>query len=270
MSERVTRRRASLQRNDRLIDVVDLADEFHTPYTYVGGNPVNLVDPDGAQSRYSLADFNVCSVYGPYKCSNSGSISLARDRLRARFQGGMLGASLVTAPYATGAGMLLDGAFGGSPQGVVGGGVRGGVGSLVFNALPGSYRLLGRTGSTLFNGGLSESIAGVGDRLVTSGRLGAFNDLRDDMVSGSIGSYASMRLNISVLNESSRRLLVGGLKKTGFVGQLTQSTVDSALDVDLSAPVMRDIKNSQVVVPDNTRTSQPAPNLDTDGSDVLN
>jgi len=30
---------------------MDPADEFHTPYTYVGGDPVNLVDPDGMASR---------------------------------------------------------------------------------------------------------------------------------------------------------------------------------------------------------------------------
>ena len=29
---------------------MDPADEFHSPYMYVGGDPVNLVDPDGAQS----------------------------------------------------------------------------------------------------------------------------------------------------------------------------------------------------------------------------
>ena len=29
---------------------MDPADEFHSPYVYVGGDPVNLVDPDGAQA----------------------------------------------------------------------------------------------------------------------------------------------------------------------------------------------------------------------------
>jgi hypothetical protein len=29
---------------------MDPADEFHSPYVYVGGDPVNLVDPDGRQS----------------------------------------------------------------------------------------------------------------------------------------------------------------------------------------------------------------------------
>jgi hypothetical protein len=28
---------------------MDQAEEFHTPYTYVGRDPVNLVDPDGRQ-----------------------------------------------------------------------------------------------------------------------------------------------------------------------------------------------------------------------------
>ena len=30
---------------------MDPADEFHSPYTYVGGDPVNLVDPDGRQVK---------------------------------------------------------------------------------------------------------------------------------------------------------------------------------------------------------------------------
>ena len=30
---------------------MDPADEFHSPYTYVGGDPVNLVDPDGRASE---------------------------------------------------------------------------------------------------------------------------------------------------------------------------------------------------------------------------
>ena len=30
---------------------MDPADEFHSPYVYVGGEPVNLVDPDGRASR---------------------------------------------------------------------------------------------------------------------------------------------------------------------------------------------------------------------------
>jgi hypothetical protein len=35
--------------NTRLL--VDPADEFHSPYVYVGGDPVNLVDPDGRQVK---------------------------------------------------------------------------------------------------------------------------------------------------------------------------------------------------------------------------
>jgi len=30
---------------------MDPADEFHSPYVYVGGDPVNLVDPDGRASQ---------------------------------------------------------------------------------------------------------------------------------------------------------------------------------------------------------------------------
>ncbi|PEN15008.1 hypothetical protein CRI94_01595 [Longibacter salinarum] len=33
---------------------MDPADEFHTPYTYVGGDPVNLVNPDGNASESPL------------------------------------------------------------------------------------------------------------------------------------------------------------------------------------------------------------------------
>ena len=32
-------------------------DEFHSPYTYVGGDPVNLVDPDGRQAYFAQGTF---------------------------------------------------------------------------------------------------------------------------------------------------------------------------------------------------------------------
>jgi len=39
---------------------MDPADEFHTPYTYVGGDPVNLTDPDGRAS----CDIKLCGQNG--------------------------------------------------------------------------------------------------------------------------------------------------------------------------------------------------------------
>jgi len=35
---------------------MDPADEFHSPYVYVGCDPVNLVDPDGRQSATIMQD----------------------------------------------------------------------------------------------------------------------------------------------------------------------------------------------------------------------
>jgi RHS repeat-associated protein len=36
---------------------MDPADEFHSPYVYVGGDPVNLVDPDGRQAAVANASW---------------------------------------------------------------------------------------------------------------------------------------------------------------------------------------------------------------------
>jgi murein DD-endopeptidase MepM/ murein hydrolase activator NlpD len=36
---------------------MDPADEFNSPYVYVGNNPVNMVDPNGAQAIFGLSEF---------------------------------------------------------------------------------------------------------------------------------------------------------------------------------------------------------------------
>lgn len=47
---------------------MDPADQFHSPYTYVGGDPVNLIDPDGRQATS-------CGN-GPRNCENAPVINV--------------------------------------------------------------------------------------------------------------------------------------------------------------------------------------------------
>jgi RHS repeat-associated protein len=47
---------------------MDPADQFHSPYTYVGGDPVNLIDPDGRQATS-------CGN-GPRNCENAPVVSV--------------------------------------------------------------------------------------------------------------------------------------------------------------------------------------------------
>jgi RHS repeat-associated protein len=54
---------------------MDPADEFHSPYVYVGGDPVNLVDPDG---RASEAPQDV------YKIDSDGNATWHGKRVRTK------------------------------------------------------------------------------------------------------------------------------------------------------------------------------------------
>ena len=42
---------------------MDPADEFNSPYVYVGGDPVNLVDPDGRQAYFAHGTFQRSSAW---------------------------------------------------------------------------------------------------------------------------------------------------------------------------------------------------------------
>ena len=50
---------------------IDPADEFHTPYAYVGNDPVNFIDPDGAQADHWDND---CGCFAP------GAITVTEER----------------------------------------------------------------------------------------------------------------------------------------------------------------------------------------------
>jgi RHS repeat-associated protein len=83
---------------------MDPADEFHSPYVYVGADPVNLIDPDGRQAAAPGCDGN-----GPTVCNTT------YDILTADY-----GWNPSTAGMALGAGQALIGAGQGISSGTLG------------------------------------------------------------------------------------------------------------------------------------------------------
>ena len=101
---------------------MDPADEFHSPYVYVGGDPVNLVDPDGRQSiwaTFPTGGLEDTALFTAWMFGDDEAGNQWKKRQKIRFTAlGLAATAVVTGPT-TLANALRGVAWGGGLSGAV-------------------------------------------------------------------------------------------------------------------------------------------------------